>query len=327
VSWWGDHGCDRLAIVGLGQIGASFGLAARASSAASRVCGYDVNPDAGRTALETGAVTDLAETVEEAVTRADLVLLAAPVLEIVRLVGMLAPYLGPRCVLTDAGSAKEAVVAAMEAAPGCNARCVGGHPMAGSERPGPGAARPDLFQGRKWVLCPGPSTRADTLQTLRSFVSALGAVPLIMDAADHDREVAWTSHVPYLSAVGLCLGMAAQKSGGDRWRLIGSGLRDCTRVAASDPVMAASFCISNRNHVAAALRTDLDSLNRILEAVDEGDHQGLLELLGQGRRVREEVIGSCAVPGGLADAAAAVQPAGEGARRADGPGAHAHDSR
>lgn len=289
MSWWGEDRCDRLAIVGLGQIGSSVGLAAREACAAWSVVGYDLDPATAAEALGLGAVTELATSAEEAAQRSDLVVLAAPVLETVRQVAEVAPHLGPRCILTDVGSVKGPVVEALDRSAACRGRGVGGHPMAGGERPGPAAARADLFHGCRWVLCPGPNTRADVLHTVRHFVSLLGAVPLIMSAADHDREVAFTSHLPYLTAISTCLALRAQRADAASWALAGSGLRDCTRVAGCSPEMTASFCLANRLELTRALQSQSTWLARLAAVLAESDQPALEAMLREGRDWRQGV--------------------------------------
>lgn len=291
MAWWGDSELDRLAIIGLGQIGASVGLAARRARLASRIHGYDIDPEAAATALQVGAVTEVAGDLEQALARADLVVLAAPVGEITRLIPEIVPWLPPRAVLTDVGSTKAPVVDAMENSMGKAGRYVGGHPMAGAEQSGPSAARADLFDGCRWVLCPGPHTRGDVLHSLRCVVSALGGKPVMMDAGKHDREVALTSHLPYITAAALCLTLA-EAGNGKPPSLCGGSLRDCTRVAASDPVMAGDYCYANRGFLAAGVGAIIDKLGALRDVLEGQDEAALHLALSRARDYRASVSGA-----------------------------------
>jgi prephenate dehydrogenase len=288
VAWWGDSGFDRLAIIGLGQIGASVGLAARRVTCAERVIGYDVDPAAAAAALAMGAVTELADDLAGAVAGADLVVLAAPVSQTIRLVPDVVKLLPPRAVLTDVGSTKGPVVKAMEEACGSSGRFAGGHPMAGTEAQGPSAARADMFDGCRWVLCPGLHTRGDVVHSLRCFVSALGGRPVVMDAWAHDRQVAWTSHLPYITAAALCLALA-EGTNGNRPSLCGGSLRDGTRVAASNPAMAGDYCMANRGPLSDGLAMMIAKLEGLRDALAAADEPRLLESLALARDFRASV--------------------------------------
>lgn len=292
MAWWGDSSFDRLAIVGLGQIGASVGLAARRASLASRVTGYDTCPTTADIALDMGAVTDVAPAPDlaGALARADLVVLAAPVGQIMRLIPEVAALLPPRAVLTDVGSTKAPIVDLMERALGPGGRFAGGHPMAGAEQSGPSAAREDLFDGCRWALCPGPGTRGEVIHSLRHVVSALGARPVVMDARCHDREVALTSHLPYITAAALCLALADAGNGRPP-SLCGGSLRDCTRVAASDPVMAGDYCFANRVPLAAGVGAMISKLEALRDALEHDDEAALYAALSRANQYRASVSG------------------------------------
>ncbi len=295
MAWWGDSGCDRLAVIGLGQIGASVGLAALRASLASRVTGYDIDAHSAAAALAAGAVTDVAASLAAAVAKADLVILAAPVRQIVAMIPEVAQSLPPRAVLTDVGSTKSPVLEAMEQALGGSGRYAGGHPLAGHEQAGPSAARVDMFDGCRWVICPGPGTRGDVVHSLRCVVSALGARPVIMDAGEHDRQVALTSHLPYITAAALCLAIAEGR-GESRPTLCGDSLRDCTRVAASDPSMAGDYCLANRGPLAAGIDTMIAKLEYLRHALVAADEAPLHAALCRAREYRASISGNLPAP-------------------------------
>ncbi|HEV2871713.1 MAG TPA: prephenate dehydrogenase/arogenate dehydrogenase family protein, partial [Actinomycetota bacterium] len=223
----------RLAIVGTGLLGASVGLAARAAGVAE-VVGADNDRRELRDALEREAITSRARSVEEAAEGADLIVAATPVRS---LAGVLARALAvsPEAVLTDVGSTKLHLLVELQRSSANLRRVIPGHPMAGSEERGARAARVDLFHGAAWVLTPSPHVDHQALRRLTSFVRDLGGRPLMLDPELHDQVAAFASHLPQLAATALMGAVAQVESPAALRRLVASGFRDTTRVAASDP--------------------------------------------------------------------------------------------
>lgn len=252
---------SSVGILGLGLIGGSIGLGLRRRVGIDRVVGFDVDPRAVAGALESGAIYAAAESLEDAASGVDLVVVATPVDLIPGVLERIASYVDPGAVVTDAGSAKSEVAAAGE-------RClgdafVGGHPMSGSERHGIDAANEDLFEDAWWIVTPTPVTASTTYSTVTSVVAALGARPVALDPSTHDALVARLSHLPQLTASALVdVAIAA----GDREALLGlagGGFRDVTRIAASNPDLWVAIIRSNRQ----AVLESLAGLGRRLETV------------------------------------------------------------
>ncbi len=282
--------CERVAIIGLGQIGCSLGLAVTRAGSSQAVSGYDVNPAAASTAWEMGAVTDLCPTLEAAVRNADIVVLAAPVTQIISLISEVSPLMEPGAILTDVGSAKLQVVEAMDRARGEIGLYVGGHPMAGREGGGPASALPHLLTGCRYVLCPGPRTQRRAVELLESFLLSLQVRPEIMDPGEHDREVAWTSHLPYLVSAALCLALNRAWDGDPaRLSLVAGALQDTSRVAASEPGMAGDYCLSNRENLGEAVRSMVTEIERLLELLKAGDREPMRDLLETARAFRSGI--------------------------------------
>jgi prephenate dehydrogenase len=278
----------RVAIVGTGLIGGSVGLALRARGGWERVRGHDEDSAAARSALARGAVTEVARTPAEAVTDADVVLLAVPVDRIPALCEATRGAVAPHAVVTDVGSAKAAVVRAGEGAFG--GRFVGGHPMAGSERHGIEAADEHLFAGAWWVLTPTPTTSPAAYEGASSLAQELGARPVAVDPVSHDALVARLSHVPQLTASALVEVAAAA---GDRQALLGlagPGFRDVTRIAASNPDLWIAILRANKAAVSEALRALGEELARVGEAVAQERWEELRSFLGAARRARLELF-------------------------------------
>ena len=269
---------DQLTIVGVGLIGGSVGLAAKAAGVAGRVVGVGRDEPTLARAHAAGAVDTFTLDAADAARDADLVVVCTPVDRIAADVRACAAAAPARCVLTDAGSTKARLVADLAGEP----RFVGSHPLAGSERRGAVNGRADLFSGRVVAVTPGPATNGEAVAVVERFWQALGARVVRLDPAEHDRALAVTSHLPHAAASAL----AAVTPPG--WLpLSAGGFRDCTRVAAGDPALWAAIFRANRADVLGAVagfRDRLDDFTRLLTA-DDGP--GLEQWLADGKRVRD----------------------------------------
>lgn len=257
----------RTAVLGLGLIGGSV------ARALPDVVGFD--PEQGAAARSDGL--EVADTVEQAVEGADLVVLAAPV----PANDALLARLPPSCLVTDVGSVKEPLVRAWERLPSPPA-LVPGHPMAGAETAGWAASRPDLFAGARWVLCPGPWATAAQWLRVCELVLGLGAVVVPAGPARHDRAAAAISHAPHLVAAALAA--AAADAGPLALALAAGSFRDLTRITASPPARTAAFCRANALPAAAALQQVVDRLQDAVTALTDGGD--VLDLLTAGRDAR-----------------------------------------
>ncbi|MDQ1314798.1 MAG: prephenate dehydrogenase [Pseudomonadota bacterium] len=275
-----------LAIVGTGLIGGSFSLALKQAGAVHEVLGVGRNPASLTAALELGLIDRAASWVEAG--QADCVLLAMPVGETEAVLKSLAPHLKTGAIVTDAGSTKANVVEAARAALGARfADFVPGHPIAGSEQSGPGAARADLYQGRKVVLTPHADTRADALATVRALWEAAGAQVETLDAELHDRVFAAVSHLPHLAAFALVDELAQRADGDTFFRFAASGFRDFTRIAGSSPEMWRDIALANREAVLTELDAYVAALQALRQTVASEDAEGLLKLFSRARAARE----------------------------------------
>jgi prephenate dehydrogenase len=275
-----------LAIVGTGLIGGSFSLALKQAGAVHEVLGVGRNPASLTAALELGLIDRAASWVEAG--QADCVLLAMPVGETEAVLKSLAPHLKTGAIVTDAGSTKANVVEAARAALGARfADFVPGHPIAGSEQSGPGAARADLYQGRKVVLTPHADTRADALATVRALWKAAGAQVETLDAELHDRVFAAVSHLPHLAAFALVDELAQRADGDTFFRFAASGFRDFTRIAGSSPEMWRDIALANREALLTELDAYVAALQALRQAVAGEDAEGLLKLFSRARAARE----------------------------------------
>ncbi|MEP6798756.1 MAG: prephenate dehydrogenase [Lapillicoccus sp.] len=279
----------RVLIVGTGLIGASLGIAL--SRKGFRVHLTDPSPTAMRLARDLGA-GELARDTDEA---PDVVVVAAPP-DVAGSVVVTQLARWPTAVVTDVASVKGAIVEAVAAARGDLTRYVGSHPMAGRERSGAMAARADLFDGRAWVLVPTTQTRPDALESVRAIAAAVGSAVTVMDAEEHDAAVAVVSHVPQVAA--SLVASRLRDLSDPAVSLAGQGLRDVTRIAASDPRLWTQILAGNAAAVRDVLRelqSDLTDVIAALDALDGDDAPGALEVVG--RTIGDGNAGHARIPG------------------------------
>ena len=216
----------RVALLGVGLIGGSIGLAARRRLGA-HVVGWNRSPAALQTALEAGAIDEAAATLDE-LGDADIAIASVSVDALAGAVRDLCDRL-PGAVVSDVGSTKQALVDAVG-----REHFIGGHPLAGAETTGVAHAREDLFDGATWYLTPSERTPGVLYERLARFVAGLGAVPTAIDPGDHDRLMAAVSHLPHVVA-NLLVAQAAEALGGETMPATGPSFRDATRVAGAEP--------------------------------------------------------------------------------------------
>jgi prephenate dehydrogenase len=259
----------RLAIVGTGLIGASVGLAAKRAGNAD-VTGYDPDPEALALAAERGAVDRAAGSLVEAVEDAELAVVATPVATLASEVAAVLEASDAGCTVTDVGSTKGALCAAVSD----RVRFIGGHPVCGSEARGPGHGSAELFDGATWFLTPVAETEPERYARLHGFVASLGAVPVAVDPAAHDRLLAITSHMPHaLANLILNQAGAVRVDGHEPLATAGGSLRDMTRVAGANPRIWVDIFLENAGAVRSALaehRRRVEELERALESGDPG---------------------------------------------------------
>ena len=266
----------RTAVLGLGLIGGSI---AQALTGRHEVVGFDVSEQVRAQAAGWGL--KIANDIESALQQADLVVLAGPV----PVNDALLAQVPARCLVTDVGGVKRPVVAAWSAL-AVPPPLVPGHPMAGSETAGWPAARPDLFTGARWVLCPGPWSSAEQWLDICELVLSLGAVVVPAEPDRHDRAAAAISHAPHVVASALGASMAAGPSAALARSLAAGSFRDLTRITASPPERTAEFCFANRDRTAAALRDVARRLDEAAGALELGDPDAFTALLRDGHEAR-----------------------------------------
>ena len=263
----------QVTIVGLGLMGGSLAAALTARRACHRVIGVARREETVTQALAMGVIHQGTCHLAEGVRDADVVVLATPVRTIVELIGQIGSLLAPGCLLTDVGSTKLAVVQAMQALPP-HVQPVGGHPMCGKETAGLVSVDLSLHEGATYVLTPLARTSDDALALAHELARAVGARPLLLDAARHDTLVAAISHLPYLTAVSLVA--ITERLGDDTaWEIAASGFRDASRLAASNETMVLDILLTNRAAVHQMVARFQDQLTYLAHLLEQGDETGL----------------------------------------------------
>ena len=257
---------QRVGIVGLGLIGGSIALAARQIWPGALVIGVD-RKDVLERAMVLHAI-DVAADDGVVLAEADLVILAAPIQQNLEILRDLADNVTGPAVVTDTGSTKRAIVEAAASLPD-RLTFIGGHPLGGAARGGIEHARPDMFSGRPWLFTPGKQHDLQALDKLKSFASGLGAVPQTLSPEEHDRLLAFISHLPQLTVSALMhvVGEAAREDG---LSLSGRGLQDTTRLASSPADIWKEVCATNADEIGSALDALISVLRQLRADLQTG---------------------------------------------------------
>lgn len=281
----------RVAIIGLGLLGGSIGLAVKEHLPQVATTGYDADPATRARAAERGLVGQVCETAADAVREADLVILCVPVGAMGAAATEFADALPRGALVSDVGSSKQFVAKALaEALPGV--AVIPAHPVAGTERSGPDAGFATLFQKRWCIITPPADADPAKVAALSQFWEALGAKVELMDAQHHDLVLAVTSHLPHLIAYTI-VGTADDLEGVTQSEVIkysAGGFRDFTRIAASDPTMWRDVFLSNKDAVLDMLQRFTEDLTALQRAIRVGDGQQLFDHFTRTRAIRRSII-------------------------------------
>jgi prephenate dehydrogenase len=290
---WSGAPLGPLAVVGVGQIGGSVALAARAAGAVTEVVGWGRSAETLERARSLGIIDRAAKSRADVARGAALVVLATPVRSLGEVARDIAPALEAGAIVFDVGSVKGTAIREVERylPQGAFVAC---HPIAGTERMGPDAASPLLFEGRRCVICPSANTRAEAVTTIETLWTAMGAEPVGMDAALHDRVMGAASHLPHVAAYALASVMTGldDQVVAALLRLPTSSLRDTTRVAASSPAMWRDILVDNRAEVVPLVERLAARIEALRAAIAAGDADRVEALLDQGKSGRDRVIPS-----------------------------------
>ena len=282
---------NKIAIIGMGLIGASIARASRRASLATVMAGYDADPSAMADVAALALVDDVTDSAAAAVADADLVIMAVPVGAVGAVAETIIPHMKPGAVLTDTGSTKRSVL--HDVAPHLNETIIWlpSHPLAGTEHSGPQAGIAHLFDGRYWIVLPLDAPES-ALLAFESFVTGLGSIVERMTPDYHDKVLALTSHLPHLIAytiVGTAVDLEQQLKN-DVIRFSASGFRDFTRIAASDPVMWRDVFLNNDEAVLEMLQRFSEDLSYLQRAIRWQEGDKLEDLFSRTREIRRSII-------------------------------------
>ncbi len=282
---------QRVAIIGLGLLGGSIGLAVREHLPGVTTTGYDADPAARERASARQLVDQVCDTSADAVRAADLVVLCVPVGAMGAAAAEFAAALPAGAIISDVGSSKQSVATALAAALPGHA-VIPAHPVAGTERSGPDAGFASLFQQRWCIITPPDGADPAQVAALAAFWEALGARIELMSASHHDLVLAVTSHLPHLIAYTI-VGTASDLEGVTESEVIkysAGGFRDFTRIAASDPTMWRDVFLTNKDAVLEMLQRFTEDLTALQRAIRIGDGAQLFDHFARTREIRRSII-------------------------------------
>jgi prephenate dehydrogenase len=288
---WSGAPLGSLAVIGVGQIGGSVALAARAAGAVTEVVGWGRSAETLERARSLGIIDRVASARAEVARGAALVVLAMPVRSLGEVARDIAPALEAGSIVFDVGSVKATAIREVERhlPKGTFVAC---HPIAGTERFGPDAASPLLFEGKRCVICPSAASREEAVATVEALWTAMGAEPVRMDAALHDRVLGAGSHLPHVAAYALSsvLGGLDDELVAGLLRLPTTSLRDTTRVAASSPAMWRDILLDNQSEVVPLVEKLAAKLQALRAAIAAGDADRIEKILSEGKSGRDRII-------------------------------------
>lgn len=280
---------QKLAILGVGLIGGSLAAALKRAGTVAQIAGYSPNDDA-RVARALGHLDVACDNVAEAVAGASFVVVSAPVTAMPALFAQIREALDSQAIVTDCGSTKRSVIEAARAGLGdAFLRFVPGHPIAGSERSGAQAADPELFRGRRWLLCPLDTTPEQHCEAVTRLLEPTGAKVQRLDPLLHDRIFADVSHWPHAVAFALSAAIAGYELAESALEYSGAGLRDTTRVGASSPTLWADILLDNREACLDSAQRFGDCFEEIRAALRDGDRETLVRIFSAASRWRNRL--------------------------------------
>ena len=267
----------RIAIIGLGLIGGSIGLALRKADAGFEVVGFARRPEVASRAFELGAVDRTEMSLISAVKGADLVIISAPAMAMKGILAEMGVGLRQGSIVTDTASTKARVLDWAKQTLPQSVSFIGGHPMAGKEASGVEAADGDLFRGCNYLLIAGSGASEEARDRVAAMVRQIGANPLFMDASEHDSLVAGISHLPLLISVALVAVTTKSPLWPKMATLAASGFRDLSRLASGDPLMSRDICLTNREPIIRWIDDYIEELRALRYLISEGGEIDRLE--------------------------------------------------
>lgn len=288
---------QKVALVGVGLLGGSLGLAAKQRRIAREVHGYVRRAESVVECERLGVVDHATTDLPAAARDADLVILCTPIAQIPELAKRLLPALKPGAVVTDVGSVKAGVVAALESLIALTgAHFVGSHPMAGGEKMGASAARAELFENAVCLVTPTAQSNPAAVAQVENFWRAVGGRVLQLAPETHDELVSRSSHLPHVVAAALANSVLDSKHGAEQPLVCAAGFRDTTRIASGSPEMWRDIALANREHLARALGAFTDDLRKFQLALEQNDAAAITKFFETGKQRRDGWLGNGSSP-------------------------------
>jgi prephenate dehydrogenase len=278
---------NRVAILGLGLIGGSIGLALHKAKAAQQVVGYDLGKGVMNQARKVGAIDQPYNALADAVRGSELIILATPVGAMKALLQDIASAVSPGAVVTDVASTKVQVITWAEEFLPSTVAFVGGHPMTGKELSGVEAADASLFQNRIYCLTPTARTNPNAITKVSTLIEVLGARVRFLEPAEHDGQVAGVSHLPFLASIALMNTVAESSAWGDAALLAAGGFRDATRLAGGNPEMYRDICLTNAEALTRWLNEYIRTISTLRDRIAEHD-RSLDETFAKAQQMRQQ---------------------------------------
>lgn len=282
----------KLAIIGIGLIGGSLGLALKAKLGDDiYIAGLSRTEKSMQLAKERGAVDMVSGDLAAVVKDADIIFLSTPVLSIVPMVKKMLPYLKAGAILTDAGSTKQYIWQHVRKILPPSVYYVAGHPMAGKEKSGVSAADKDLFRHKCYVIVKDTGAPQEVLDKVVELVKLTGANVTTLDIAEHDRCASVISHIPHVTAAALVTLLNRSRDDKESClKLAGGGFKDTTRIASSNADMWADICMTNGEAINSGLARLQLILGEVMAAIDKGDRQAVYDYFVQAKKSRDMIL-------------------------------------
>ncbi len=287
---------DKVGFIGLGLIGGSIAKAIRQYHPTYEIVAFDKNKETLALATQESVIDVAATTIDDNFRNCSYIFLCAPVSYNTAYLKQVAKYLGKGCILTDVGSVKTNIHDEVVAL-GLGSHFIGGHPMAGSEKSGYPNSKAMLIENAYFVLTPCAETKQENLDRYAAFVQQLGAIPVILEAHQHDYITGTISHLPHIIAASLVNFVRDNDTKEELMKnLAAGGFKDITRIASSSPTMWQHICVKNKENISQILANYIETLQQAKALVDQGDEQGLYQLFDTSRNYRNSLPSTSAGP-------------------------------
>jgi len=280
----------NICIIGLGLIGGSLAKSIRRRYMDCFITGIDTNQENLDAALFEGTINVGTKGICPEIQKAEIIFICTPINSIPGILSQIAPLISPETIITDTGSIKHEIMEAAQRILGSKANFIGGHPMAGTQHSGYKASLPHLFENAYYVLTPLPSVPESVTDSLAELLKSIGAIPLIMDAKEHDEVVSSISHLPHVVAAALVNTVSSMEDPRNlREQLAAGGFRDITRIASSDPAMWESISFSNRTELLKAITLMQEQLEHFVQILKAGQRQEVYTYFKRAQQYRSSL--------------------------------------